>query len=196
MTPAPTSFIPGVSRADRADGPENYADMRRDPVGFLRAIIDADTVYADYPAYTADAIRLLVNGEGPWRCFHCGEVCTTKEAAAEHFGEGNYEMEMPICIEAATSEMKALVLTNREMFERLRKVERDLEQAEFERDCWAEGARKFMNAPHATWHDLSNYRETADGRVLAAEAAINAAPRWLANILRRRAERLGGVRLP
>jgi hypothetical protein len=47
-----------------------------------------------------------------------------------------------------------------------------------------------LKAPHATWHDLGNYRETAEGRILAAEAAINAAPRWLASFLRRRAERL------
>jgi len=23
---------------------------------------------------------------GPWRCFHCGEVCATEEHAREHFG--------------------------------------------------------------------------------------------------------------
>jgi hypothetical protein len=51
---------------------------------------------------------------------------------------------MPLCIEAATSEQKALVLTNREIWERLQKVEQELEQAEFERDCWAQAARKFM----------------------------------------------------
>jgi hypothetical protein len=126
--------------------------------------------------------------ETPWRCFHCDEIFTERAAAAEHFGEGNYEGEMPLCIEAATSEMKALVLTNREMFARLMEVESELEQAEHERDCWAGGARKFLNAPHATWHDLGNYRETAEGRILAAESAIEAAPRWVATILRRRAE--------
>lgn len=128
--------------------------------------------------------------ELPWRCFHCDEVMETRESAAEHFGNGNYECEMPLCIEAATTEQKALVLTNREMWERIQKLDSELEQAEYERDCWAGGARSFLKQPHATWHDLGNYRETADGRVLAAEAAINAAPRWLASFLRRRAERL------
>jgi hypothetical protein len=165
-----------------------YERMKRDPAGFLREIIDGDTPYRDYPSYTSDAIRLLLNHS--WRCFHCDEIFTDKSAAAEHFGEGNYECEMPLCIEAATSEMKALVLTNREMFERLMKVEAELDQAEHERDCWAGGARMFLDAPHATWHDLASYRETAEGRILAAESAINAAPQWLATYLRRRAERL------
>jgi hypothetical protein len=129
------------------------------------------------------------NSEVPWRCFHCDEVMETPEAAAEHFGNGNYECEMPLCIEAASAEQKALVLTNREMWERIQKLDIDLEAAEFQRDCWEAGARKFLEAPNASWHDLANYRETAEGRVLAAEAAINAAPRWLANWLRRRAER-------
>jgi hypothetical protein len=128
--------------------------------------------------------------ELPWRCFHCDDVFETREAAAEHFGSGNYECEAPLCIEAATSEMKALVLTNREMFRELMEEREKLEEAEYERDCWAGGARSFLKQPHATWHDLGNYRETTEGRILAAEAAINAAPRWLANFLRRRAERL------
>lgn len=127
--------------------------------------------------------------ELPWRCFHCDEVFTTKEAAAEHFGEGNYEMEMPLCIEAATGEMKALVLTNREMFRELMKERETCEQAEYERDCWAGGARMFLRQPNATWHDLANYRDPLEGRVLAAEAAVNAAPKWLATLLRSLAER-------
>lgn len=129
--------------------------------------------------------------KGPWLCFHCGELCETHEAAAEHFGEGNYEMEQPLCIEAASTEMKTLVLTNREMFTRLMKIEGELEQAEFERDCWAEAGRSATSNPVATWHDLrGNLKiDELEGRALAAEAAINAAPRWLAQFFRRLAER-------
>lgn len=175
---------------------ENYADMRRDPVGFLRAIIDADTTYADFPAYTADAIRLLIDGEGPWRCFHCGEICVTREAAAEHFGEGNYEMEMPLCIEAATLEMKEFALHLRQLYRELT-GERDAnERLEHENSGWRYIARKLTKKPAATTSDLELEWDAMEGRVLAAEAAINAAPRWLASFLRRRAERLWRGRKP
>jgi hypothetical protein len=131
-----------------------------------------------------------IGAELPWRCFHCEEVFDTRAKAAEHFGTGNYKNEQPVCIEAATTELKMLVITNRELWERLRSVEQDLEQAEFERDNFAYAARKLTGKPSATAHDLSSWKETADGRVLAAEAAIDAAPAWLAAWLRRRAERI------
>ena len=53
--------------------------------------------------------------EGGWVCFHCNEAFTTRETAAEHFGNGDYESEIPLCIEAATTEQHQLMLTNREM---------------------------------------------------------------------------------
>lgn len=124
----------------------------------------------------------------PWRCFHCDELLLTREGAAEHFGDGNYEGDMPLCIEAATSELKALVLTNREIFVRLQKVEGELEQAEHERDCWAQAGRKAVGDPCASWHAIGHIREEAEGRALAAESALNAAPRWLRRLLRWKAE--------
>jgi hypothetical protein len=65
-----------------------YDDMRADPVAFLRAIIDGDTPYAEYPAYTSDAIRLVINQPPPqgWVCFHCGEAFHDASAARDHFG--------------------------------------------------------------------------------------------------------------
>lgn len=96
-----------------------------------------------------------------WRCFHCNEIFTDKEKAAEHFGSGNYELDIPICIEAATTEMKTLVLTNREMFNELMKERQACEDAEYQRDCWEQAARMFLKQPNATWHDLANYREAA-----------------------------------
>jgi hypothetical protein len=91
----------------------------------------------------------------PWRCFHCDEVFHDREPAAEHFGEGNYELEVPLCIEAATAEMKALVLTNREMFREMCKERDACEQAEYERGCWEQAARMFLKRPNANWHDLA-----------------------------------------
>ena len=124
-----------------------------------------------------------------WRCFHCDEVLETREAAAEHFGDGNYEGEMPLCIEAATSEMRALVLTNREMFIEVQNL-RDREEAlEFQLGNFEYVTRKLTGKPSGTTSDLEMEWDFMQGRVLAAESAIDAAPRWLATWLRRRAER-------
>jgi hypothetical protein len=158
------------------------------------ATFDSDPPANDYHRGHLEALKvaraeLATIEVATWRCFHCDETFHTKEAAAEHFGSGNYESELPLCIEAATSEQSALILTNREMWARLLKVEEELEQAEYERDCWSSGARMFLGQPNATWHDLATYRDPLEGRVLAAEAAIDAAPNWLAGFLRRLAER-------
>lgn len=127
--------------------------------------------------------------EADWRCFHCDEHFTDHKAAAEHFGNGNYEGETPICIEAATSDLKTLVATNRSMWERIDKLDRDLEQCEFERDCWSQAARKAIGDPYASWHDIRGIREDADNEIAAAKAPLNAAPRWLQRLLRWKAER-------
>lgn len=125
----------------------------------------------------------------PWRCFHCGDVFTDPALAAEHFGDGNYEAEMPICIEAATTEQRELVKTNREMWTRIRAAEEEIETLDHQVRSFEYVARKLTGKPSATAHDLTMEWDSMEGRVLAAEAAIDAAPRWLANLLRRRAER-------
>lgn len=124
-----------------------------------------------------------------WRCFHCDEVFTTREAAADHFGAGDYEAETPLCIEAATTEQKELIRTNREMWEEIRKAHNDNDDMECQLNGWAYMARKLTGKPSATTHDVEHEWDFMQGRVIAAEAAINAAPKWLANWLRRRAER-------
>jgi hypothetical protein len=124
----------------------------------------------------------------PWRCFHCDETFHTKEAAAEHFGDGNYEMEMPVCIEAATTEMKAAVITMREMWQRIQKLERDLENAEHARDCWAEAGRIATGNPTANWHDFAAAKRRLADERHALETMLAAAPWWLAQLLRARAE--------
>lgn len=125
-----------------------------------------------------------------WRCFHCDAVFTTREAAAEHFGNGNYEAEIPLCVEAATKEQAALILTNRELWDDLQKARRENEDLEERLYCFEYVTRKLTRMPSATTHDLEHEWDFMEGRVIAAEAAINAAPKWLANLLRRRAERL------
>lgn len=37
--------------------------------------------------------------DGPWRCFHCAELCETVEEAEHHFGQ--YDGSVPICQVAA-----------------------------------------------------------------------------------------------
>lgn len=125
-----------------------------------------------------------------WRCFHCDEVFTTREAAAEHFGDGNYEAETPLCVEAATTEQKQLILTNREMWDELQKARRENEDLEERLHAFEYVSRRLTKTPHATTNDLEHEWDFMQGRVIAAEAAINAAPGWLRRLLRRRAERL------
>lgn len=127
---------------------------------------------------------------GPWLCFHCDELFTDRDAAAEHFGDGEYESEIPLCIQAATTEQKQLILTNREMWDELQKARSENEDLEERLSDFEYVARKLTKKPHATTNDLEHEWEFMEGRVIAAEAAINAAPKWLARFLRWRAERM------
>ena len=43
----------------------------------------------------------------PWRCFHCGEVFYTRQDAADHFGQDEFE---PVaCVQVLTETQRALV---------------------------------------------------------------------------------------
>lgn len=108
-----------------------------------------------------------------WRCFHCDDVFTTRKQAAEHFGDGNYEVEIPPCVEAATIEQKALILTNREMWERVQKAESEIESLEDRLSHFEYVARKLTNKPSATAHDLEHEFDFMQGQVIAAEAKAN-----------------------
>lgn len=65
-----------------------------------------------------DRLRAVAAEMGPWRCFHCGEVFTTREAAALHFGTS--EVQEPLCTVTA---------------ERYREVERRLDEYRNEADA-------------------------------------------------------------
>jgi uncharacterized protein (DUF3084 family) len=108
-----------------------------------------------------------------WRCFHCDEIFKSRKKAAEHFGEGNYEAEIPLCVEAATTEQKALVLTNREMWERVQKAESEIENLEGRLDHFEYVARKLTKKASATAHDLEHEFDFMQGQVIAAEAKAN-----------------------
>lgn len=105
-----------------------------------------------------------------WRCFHCDEVFTSRKKAAEHFGGGNYEAEIPLCVEAATTEQKALILTNREMWERVQKAESEIEDLEERLSHFEYVARKLTKKPSATAHDLEHECDFMQGQIVAAES--------------------------
>lgn len=108
-----------------------------------------------------------------WRCFHCDEVFTTRKGATGHFGTGNYEDELPLCIVAATTEQTALILTTREMWDRVQKAERETENLEDRLHSFEYIARKLTKKPSATANDLANEWHSMEGRVITAEAIIS-----------------------
>jgi hypothetical protein len=107
---------------------------------------------------------------GGWVCFHCNEAFTTREGAAEHFGNGDYEDETPLCIVAATTEQKQLILTNREMWDELQKARQENGDLEDRLSGFEYTARKLTKKPHATTHDLEHEWDFMEGRVVAAES--------------------------
>lgn len=108
-----------------------------------------------------------------WRCFFCDEVFRTRKSAAEHFGTGNYESETPLCIEAATTDQRQLILTNREMWEQLQKAQSENEELEDRLSGFQYTARKLTKKPNATVNDLEHEWDFMEGRVIAAEAKAN-----------------------
>lgn len=108
-----------------------------------------------------------------WRCFHCDEVFRTRKAAAEHFGSGQYEAETPLCVEAATTEQRQLILTNREMWKRIQKAESELDELQDRLSHFEYLSRKLTKKPSATAHDLEHEWDFMQGKVIAAEARVN-----------------------
>lgn len=109
---------------------------------------------------------------GPWLCFHCDELLTTRKAAAEHFGDGEYERETPLCIEAATTEQRQLVLTNREIWKELMESRRENEDLEERLNAFEYIARKLTKKPTAYSSDLEHEWDSMEGRVIALEARV------------------------
>ena len=133
--------------------------------------------------------RTSIEARGPWICFHCGETCETVDQARDHFGTD--EFEECACIERLTETDKAIVEDRREWKRRALRAEEEVEQAQYETHLLRfdlgnqfKGAKSINDA----WFQY----ETMEGRALAAEAALAAAPSWLVRFLRARAEKAGG----
>lgn len=124
-----------------------------------------------------------------WRCFHCDDFFTDQQLAAEHFGTDWFcEDEGPSCIQILTEGEKAIVNERREACRLLRETEAKLEQAEDDlsaREWEIRGHWPKLRTINDVWHEY----DFIEGRMLAAEDALRAAPRWLSAWLRRRAER-------
>jgi hypothetical protein len=89
-----------------------------------------------------------------WRCFHCDEVLTTRESAAEHFGDGDYEYEPPLCVEAATTDKRKLVLDNRAIWKDLQEAHAEVEELTGRLGGLQQIVSKATGKTDATSHDL------------------------------------------
>ena len=135
-----------------------------------------------------DLIERLEGASVPWRCLHCDEIFTDRQGAQDHFGLT--ECEHPTCIVAATETQKAIIEDRREWRERALKAEADQEQTAYELHLMQYDlrySRHFRGAKSLT--DVENAFESMEGRALAAEDALDVAPRWFRNWLRTAAER-------
>ena len=139
--------------------------------------------------------------QGPWVCFHCGEVCNTRTEAMDHFGYD--ESEMPGCIAILKEGEKAILEDRREWRHRALQEESANERLACERNhlyysIWEVIRKECKKQRSDHISEVENLRwvwETMEGRALAAEDALNAAPKWLRRFLRWRAEKLGMAKL-
>lgn len=107
-----------------------------------------------------------------WRCFFCDEVLKTRKAATEHFGSGDYENEPPLCVEAATTDLRKLVLTNREMWAELQRAHSENEELKDHLENFRYVAQKLTKKPDATSHDLEHEWDFMEGRVITANQIV------------------------
>lgn len=63
---------------------------RFEKLGMMHRVIVLKGATDDDAALIAKALAALVQPVA-WRCFHCGEVFTTRESAQEHFGRSEYQ---------------------------------------------------------------------------------------------------------
>jgi hypothetical protein len=134
------------------------------------------------------AEREAIAKQGPWRCFHCGELFEDQDSAAEHFGTDWFcEDDGAACIQILTEGEKAIVSSRREAGRFLREAEAEIERLEDEVSSlrWDTYSR-FKGAKSAD--EAVRIMRDLEDRALTAEAALNAAPKWLRRFLRWKAE--------
>jgi hypothetical protein len=102
-----------------------------------------------------------------WRCFHCNEVFTTRESASEHFGDGDYEDEPPVCLEAATTDKRKLVSTNRKVWKELQEALAENESLEDRLSNFKETACKVAKKLDANYLDIEQAFDFLEGQLVA-----------------------------
>lgn len=122
-----------------------------------------------------------------WRCFHCDEVFRTRQAAQDHFGLD--ELERPGCVAILTEGERAILEDRREWRERALAEERAHGATAAEASSLRWDAHRITKKYGGQGASLWFAFEHVEGRMLAAEAALDAAPRWLRGWLRQRVER-------
>ena len=125
---------------------------------------------------------------GPWRCFHCAELFEDQDSAAEHFGTDWFcEDYRPACIQILTEGEKAIVNSRREAGRLMREAEAEVERLEDEVATlrWDTYSR-FKGAKNV--NEAVTIMRDVEDRARAAEAAMNAGPKWLRRFLRWKAE--------
>lgn len=109
-----------------------------------------------------------------WRCFHCNELFTDRTCAAEHFGVTEMDGP-PACVQMLTEGEKAIVQSRREWQHRASTAEAATEAAEY----LSSNVRWDINSRwRGLWTvaEVGHRFEDIEGRMLAAEGALNAAP--------------------
>jgi hypothetical protein len=112
-------------------------------------------------AIAGDIAAELAVEEPKYRCFHCGDEFHDDASAREHFGESEVFNDKPVCVEARSTTLEALVATNRELWTELLKERQEHETHEFQLNCWEEVGRKLTGKVNANWHDFA-----ADGAAM------------------------------
>jgi len=166
----------------------------------LKRTVDDDSSSRCHPGSDDSSLRsdasVGAEGSAVWRCFHCDEVFADRQCAQDHFGLD--ECETPGCVAILTEGERAILEDRRMWRERAFQEERDHEQTATDlshlrwdvREIIRREAKRQNVALTDNARELKWVWETMEGQMLAADAALNAAPRWLASWLRRRAERV------
>ncbi len=104
-----------------------------------------------------------------WRCFHCDELFTTRQAAQDHFGLD--ELELPGCVQVLTETERALVADRREWRRRAHTAEAEVETLEHRLSSEGWELRRFgpeVRTIHQAWLE----HEGKVGELLAAEEKV------------------------
>lgn len=110
-----------------------------------------------------------------WRCFHCNEVFSTAEGAADHFG--NAEGERPACVAMLTETEKAIVEDRREWRRRAQRAEITVEelglritQVETDIETRGKDARAIEDVIR-----IQDQSDAANSKASSGEAGVDAA---------------------